>query len=145
MLAALKAGLTAEDIIGYLRSQAHPHVAVKSPVVPEVRLSQQTVPSACKVRVVGRGTSQSWRHAFRPGAFFSMCPAHVSASARIFAGQRLAGSLRARAAMGRALCLQVVSDQIRLWHAETRRVRDTPAVLYGTFESEARACLTHLV
>jgi hypothetical protein len=34
--------------------------------------------------------------------------------------------------------VQVVSDQIRLWHAETKRVRDTPAVLYGTFESEAR-------
>jgi len=32
--------------------------------------------------------------------------------------------------------VQVVSDQIRLWHAETRRVRNTAAVLYGTFESE---------
>ena len=31
---------------------------------------------------------------------------------------------------------QVVSDQVRLWHAETRRVKNTPAVLYGTFESE---------
>ncbi len=27
---------SAEDIIGYLRSRAHPHVAAKLPVVPEV-------------------------------------------------------------------------------------------------------------
>ena len=36
VVGALKAGLSAEDIIGYLRSRAHPHVAAKLPVVPEV-------------------------------------------------------------------------------------------------------------
>jgi hypothetical protein len=43
VLAALKAGLTADDIIGYLRSQAHPHVAAKSPVVPEVRAQKTSI------------------------------------------------------------------------------------------------------
>lgn len=36
VLSALKCGLTAEDIVSYLRSHAHPQVAARMPVVPEV-------------------------------------------------------------------------------------------------------------
>ena len=33
---ALACGLSADQIVGYLRQHAHPHVASRSPVVPEV-------------------------------------------------------------------------------------------------------------
>ena len=33
---ALACGLSADQILGYLRQHAHPHVASRSPVVPEV-------------------------------------------------------------------------------------------------------------
>lgn len=39
VLSALKCGLAAEDIIGYLRTHAHPQVAQRMPVVPEARSS----------------------------------------------------------------------------------------------------------
>ena len=37
VLAALKCGLAAEDIVGYLRAHAHAQVAARVPVVPEAR------------------------------------------------------------------------------------------------------------
>ena len=39
VLSALKCGLAAEDIIGYLRTHAHPKLAARMPVVPEARFS----------------------------------------------------------------------------------------------------------
>ncbi len=35
VIGALRRGLRAEDVIGYLRSHAHPKVTARSPVVPE--------------------------------------------------------------------------------------------------------------
>ena len=37
VVGALASGLSADQIVGYLRQHAHPHVASRSPVVPEVR------------------------------------------------------------------------------------------------------------
>ena len=33
------------------------------------------------------------------------------------------------------VCMQVVSDQVRLWQADTQRVRHQKAVLYDSFPS----------
>ena len=35
-MGALACGLSADQVVGYLRQHAHPHVASRSPVVPEV-------------------------------------------------------------------------------------------------------------
>ena len=39
---ALASGLSADQIVGYLRQHAHPHVASRSPAVPEVRRSARS-------------------------------------------------------------------------------------------------------
>ena len=39
VVAALAIGLPADAIVAYLRQHAHPHVAARTPVVPEVRHS----------------------------------------------------------------------------------------------------------
>ena len=39
VVAALASGLSADAIVAYLRQHAHPHVAARTPVVPEVRHS----------------------------------------------------------------------------------------------------------
>lgn len=39
VVAALASGLPADAIVAYLRQHAHPHVAARTPVVPEVRHS----------------------------------------------------------------------------------------------------------
>ena len=36
-VAALEAGITADQIVGFLRQHAHPRVAAKTPIVPAVR------------------------------------------------------------------------------------------------------------
>ncbi len=88
--AALACGLTADQIVAYLRAHAHPHVAGRSPVVPEVRTSLASAPC-----VSGP----------------ACCSQHAHT------------------------CAQVVSDQVRLWQADTQRVRVSRAVLYDDFPS----------
>ena len=39
VVTALASGLSADAIVAYLRQHAHPHVAARTPVVPEVRHS----------------------------------------------------------------------------------------------------------
>ena len=48
VLGALKCGLSAEDIVGYLRSHAHPQVTARVPVVPEVQLLTGHGPLPCR-------------------------------------------------------------------------------------------------
>ena len=42
VVGALSSGLSADQIVGYLRQHAHPHVASRSPVVPEVSILADT-------------------------------------------------------------------------------------------------------
>ena len=51
MLAALDAGVPAEAVIGYMRDHASPHVAHRSPVVPETVMDQVRLWGATRNRL----------------------------------------------------------------------------------------------
>lgn len=105
VLEALESGATGDQIVAYLRQHAHPRVEARVPTVPGVR------------RKGGRGGG----------------------------GERDVLACMDIGAFGvRLLCrhqpllpcpCQVVTDQIRLWDKELRRLQATRSVLYSNFES----------
>jgi transcription initiation factor TFIIH subunit 4 len=105
VLKAVNSGITADEIISYLETHAHPNISHRVPTVPEVRSAGW----------VGRRGGEG-----RGGED------HHGATANTFSPSSLPSPLNG---------VQVVTDQVRLWEAETMRVRYLPAYLYENFES----------
>lgn len=58
-IAALVLGITADQIVSFLRQHAHPRVSAKAPVVPPVRVSFTSLMVPAVWRLVPAGESQT--------------------------------------------------------------------------------------
>lgn len=156
--AVVESGISSDDIIEYLRSHAHPQAAARAPrpVVPEVRGGGRrgsasyrrcrnvrplvsflcTVPlfghclSSCQERLPVPDTScpsTSFCIVARGDALCCTASTHTGYDALSQTAYHEPGNL--------TFPTQVVMDQVRLWEAETVRVRYTDCVLYEEFET----------
>ena len=104
---ALSMGLGAEQVVAYMRDHAHPRVANNVPVVPGVSEWASRLAPAAPTPQAGREPGERWARAGQTS--------HALAPLR----------------------LQVVADQIRLWHQELTRLKTEDAMMYSNWESHA--------